>query len=108
MKAAGVKFAFGTDAGAVRDHVHAFTDHRELDIMVGAGLTPMEAIAAATSGAAELIGLTDRGAITPGKSADCLVLDATPLEDIRHTRRIAGVSLRGGKIDREALMRTQR
>ena len=37
MKAAGVKFAFGTDAGAVRDHVHAFTDHRELDIMVRAG-----------------------------------------------------------------------
>ena len=61
MKAAGVKFAFGTDAGAVRDHVHAFTDHRELDIMVRAGLTPMEAITAATSGLAELAGLTDMG-----------------------------------------------
>ena len=108
MKAAGVKFAFGTDAGAVRDHVHAFTDHRELDIMVGAGLTPMEAIAAATSGAAELIGLTDRGALTPGKSADFIVLDANPLEDIRNTRRIAGVYLRGRKIDREGLLRTQR
>jgi imidazolonepropionase-like amidohydrolase len=100
MKAAGVKFAFGTDAGAVRDHVHAFTDHRELDIMVRAGLTPMEAISAATSGSAELIGLTDLGALTPGKSADFIVLDANPLDDIRNTRRIAAVYLRGAQVSR--------
>jgi imidazolonepropionase-like amidohydrolase len=108
MKAAGVKFAFGTDAGAVRDHVHAFTDHRELDIMVKAGLTPMEAIAAATSGAAELAGLSDLGALAPGKSADFIVLDANPLEDIKNTRRISGVYLRGVQVDRESLLRTQR
>jgi imidazolonepropionase-like amidohydrolase len=100
MKAAGVKFAFGTDAGAVRDHVHAFTDHRELEIMVGAGLTPMEAIAAATSGSAELVGLTDLGALTPGKSASFIVLDANPLDDIRNTRRIVGVYLRGNPVSR--------
>jgi hypothetical protein len=94
MKAAGVKFAFGTDAGAVRDHVHAFTDHRELDIMVRAGLTPMEAITAATSGSAELAGLADVGALTPGKGADFIVLDANPLDDIRNTRRISRVYLR--------------
>jgi imidazolonepropionase-like amidohydrolase len=109
MKAAGVKFAFGTDAGAVRDHVHAFTDHRELDIMVRAGLTPMEAITAATRGSAELAGLTDRGALTPGKSADFIVLDGNPLEDIRNTRRIARVYLRGAQVDREQILsRTQR
>jgi imidazolonepropionase-like amidohydrolase len=109
MKAGGVKFAFGTDAGAVRDHVHAFTDHRELEIMVRAGLTPMEAIAAATSGSAELAGLADLGTLAPGKSADFIVLDANPLEDIRHTRRIARVYLRGEQVARERLLsRTQR
>ena len=96
-------------AGAVRDHVHAFTDHRELEIMVRAGLTPMEAIAAATSGSAELAGLTDLGALTPGKSADFIVLDANPLDDIRNTRRISRVYLRGREVDRGAITsRTQR
>jgi imidazolonepropionase-like amidohydrolase len=103
MKAGGVKFAFGTDAGAVRDHGHAFTDHRELEIMVRAGLTPMEAIGAATSGSAELTGLADLGALTPGKSADFLVLDANPLDDIRNTRRISRVYRRGVELDREKL-----
>jgi imidazolonepropionase-like amidohydrolase len=108
MKAAGVKFAFGTDAGAVRDHVHAFTDHRELEIMVKAGLTPMEAIAAATSGSADLVGLSELGALTPGKSADFIVLEANPLEDIRNTRRISAVYLRGAQVDRDRLSGTQR
>jgi imidazolonepropionase-like amidohydrolase len=103
MKAGGVKFAFGTDAGAVRDHGHAFTDHRELEIMVRAGLTPMEAIAAATSGSAELAALTDLGALTPGKTASFVVLDGNPLDDIRNTRRIAAVYLKG-----VAVARTQR
>ena len=104
MKAGGVRFAFGTDAGAVRDHGHAFTDHRELEIMVRAGLTPIEAITAATNGSAELAGLTDLGALTPGKSADFLVLDANPLDDIRNTRRIATVYLKGMKVDRDRLL----
>ena len=109
MKAGRVKFAFGTDAGAVRDHGHAFTDHRELEIMVRAGLTPMEALAAATSGSAELAGLTDLGALTPGKSASFAVLDGNPLDDIRNTRRIAAVYLRGVAVDRDRLAsRTQR
>jgi imidazolonepropionase-like amidohydrolase len=103
MKAAGVKMAFGTDAGAVRDHVHAFTDHRELHLMVRAGLTPMEAIVAATNGSAELAGLTDRGRLAAGRSADFVVLDANPLDDIRNTRRIGQVFLRGAQIDRARL-----
>jgi imidazolonepropionase-like amidohydrolase len=103
MKSAGVRIAFGTDAGAVRDHVHAFTDHRELHLMVRAGLTPMEAIVAATRGAADLVGLTDHGTIAAGKSASFIVLDANPLDDIRNTRRISRVYLRGAEIEREKL-----
>jgi imidazolonepropionase-like amidohydrolase len=103
MNAAGVTIAFGTDAGAVRDHVHAFTDHRELQIMVRAGLTPMEAIVAATRNSAQLAELSDRGTLAPGQSADFVVLDANPLDDIRNTRAIVRVFLRGVEVDRERL-----
>jgi imidazolonepropionase-like amidohydrolase len=103
MKAAGVKIAFGTDAGAVRDHVHAFTDHRELHLTVRVGLTPMEAIVAATKTTAELIGLADLGGLTAGKSASFVVLDANPLDDIRNTRKIADVYLSGARLNRVKL-----
>lgn len=103
LNAAGVKIAFGTDAGALRDHVHAFTDHRELHLMVRAGLTPMEAIVAATRGSAGLAGLDDHGTLAAGKSADFIVLDANPLDDIRNTRRIGQVYLRGAQVDRQKL-----
>jgi imidazolonepropionase-like amidohydrolase len=100
MNAAGVGIAFGTDAGAVRDHVHAFTDHRELHNMVRAGLTPMQAIVAATNTSAGLVGLADHGTLAPGQSASFIVLDANPLDDIRHTRRIRDVYLRGQRTQR--------
>jgi len=60
-------------------------------------------IVAATSRSAEFLGLADRGAIAPGKRADLLVLDANPLDDIRNTRRIAGMYLAGKEVDRAAL-----
>jgi imidazolonepropionase-like amidohydrolase len=66
--------------------------HDELSAMVDAGLTPAEALRSATSGAAEFLGITStHGAIAAGRTADLLLLDADPLADIRHTRRIVAV-----------------
>ena len=92
----------GTDAGAVGDFF-GYADHLELELFVRLGMTPAEAIVAATSRAARAFGLTGTGSIEAGRSADFLVLDADPLDDIMHTRQIAAVYLRGVEIDRAAL-----
>ena len=92
----------GTDAGAVGDFF-GYADHLELELFVRLGMTPAEAIMAATARAAQAFGLIDAGAIEAGRVADLLVLDANPLDDIRHTRQIAAVYLRGVEVDRAAL-----
>ena len=92
----------GTDAGAVGDFF-GYADHLELELFVRLGMTPAEAIVTATTRAARAFGLTDTGSIEAGRSADFLVLDANPLDDILHTREIAAVYLRGVEVDREAL-----
>ena len=71
--------------------------------MVAAGMTPAQVLKAATSTAAGILGLDDLGVIAPGKSADFVVLDANPLDDITNTRRIAQVYLRGTAVDRARL-----
>ena len=92
----------GTDAGAVGDFF-GYADHLELELFVRLGMTPAEAVMAATTRAAQAFGLIDTGAIEAGRVADLLVLDANPLDDIRHTRQIAAVYLRGVEVDRAAL-----
>ncbi len=66
-------------------------------------MTPAEVIAAATGTSAELMGLADMGSVAAGKSADFIVLDANPLDDITNTRRIEAVYLRGMEVGRDAL-----
>ena len=87
----GVHVGFGTDSGALPGRIPGFAEHRELELMVQAGLTPMQAITAATGDNAKLLHVADRGTIAVGKRADLLVLDADPLSDIRNTQRIVAV-----------------
>jgi imidazolonepropionase-like amidohydrolase len=100
---ANAKVLLGSDTG-VQDHPFGFTEHRELEMLVEAGMTPMQAIVAATSRPAEYLGLRDLGTLAPGKSASFIVLDANPLEDITNTRRIADVYVGGRRVDRQAML----
>jgi len=88
---AGVRVGFGTDSGALPGRIPGFAEHHELELMVRAGLTPMQAITAATGENAKLLHALDRGTIAVGKRADLVVLDADPLIDIRNTQRISAV-----------------
>jgi imidazolonepropionase-like amidohydrolase len=71
--------------------------------MVAAGMTPADVIVAATRNSAELLRLADAGTVETGRRADFVVLEANPLDDITHTRRIADVYLGGAAVDRAAL-----
>ena len=89
---AGVPIGFGTDSGAMPTRIPGFSEHRELEDMVHAGLTPMQAIVCATKNNAELLGIAaTRGTIQPGKRADLVVLAANPLDDITNTRSIVAI-----------------
>jgi imidazolonepropionase-like amidohydrolase len=74
-----------------------------MEDMVRSGMTPAEVIAAATGSSAAFLRMDDIGTVAVGKSADFLVLDANPLDDIRATRRIASVYLGGALVDRAAI-----
>ena len=102
---AGADIVLGTDAGAVPDHPFGYTGHRELEIYVRLGMTPMQAIIAATSNAAKHLGLENYGQLKPGFRADIVMLNQNPLEDIRNTQTIEKVFLEGKEIDRAALRR---
>src|SRR5690606_12136805 len=101
---AGVSIVGGTDT-ANPFVFPGYSIHHELALMVEAGLTPMEALVAATRRAAELLGEEDAwGTIEPGMRADLLILAANPLEDIRNTRTLEAVVLRGAVVDRATLL----
>lgn len=98
LHAAGVRIGLGTDQTG-----EAWPAHVELADMVAAGLTPAQVIVAATQTSAQILRLDQLGTMAAGKSADFIVLNANPLDDITNTRRIARVYLRGQEADRAAL-----
>ena len=93
----GFKVAFGTDGSS------PWAVHQELADMVRTGMTPADVIVAATSASAEFMRADDLGTVEAGNSADFIVLDANPLDDITNTRAIGAVYLRGVAVDREGL-----
>ena len=103
MQKTGVKILAGTDSPA--PYVFPGSGlHDELQLLVQAGLTPMEALQSATKNPAEFLHIEkDSGTIKTGKYADLLLLDANPLENIRNTRKIRAVILHGKLLDRSAL-----
>ena len=97
MSDAGVRVILGTDGNT------PWQPHVEMADFVAAGLTPMQTIVASTRNGAEFLRMTDAGTIAANQSADFIVLDANPLDDITNTRRINRVYLRGEEIDRAAM-----
>jgi hypothetical protein len=102
LKDAGVKLLAGTDMPQAFVYP-GFSLHEELELLVRSGLTPLEALRAATYNPAEFLGALDSlGTVTQGKVADLVLLDADPLADIRNTRRISAVIANGRLFDRAA------
>jgi len=94
MNKAGARIVLGTDGN------RAWGPHEEMEDMVLAGMTPAQVIVAATRNGAEFLRIADAGTLEVGKSADFIVLDANPLDDIANTRKISSVYLRGAAVDR--------
>ena len=92
MYAAGVRVGFGTDSGANPVRLPGYAEHRELQLMVEAGLTPLEAIGCASATNARLLGIDHvAGTLAPGMRANFLLLDGDPAAEIGNTRRMVSI-----------------
>jgi imidazolonepropionase-like amidohydrolase len=98
LESAGVQVVMGTDTGPPY-RFQGYFEHMELEYMVKAGLTPMQAIVASTGTAARCLKASDQlGTLAAGRWADLIVLDANPLDDIRNTRKIDSVWIAGNRV----------
>jgi imidazolonepropionase-like amidohydrolase len=99
----GIPIAMGSDSGSIPDRNPGrwtgYNEHLELEMMVKAGLTPMQALVAATGTAARVMKIDGAGTLQTGKWADLVVLNANPLTDIRNTRQIDAVYIGGRKVN---------
>jgi imidazolonepropionase-like amidohydrolase len=96
MSSLGTRIVVGTDGNT------PYAPHIEMADMVAAGMTPAQVIVAATSNGAQFLRMTDTGTIEANKSADFIVLDDNPLDNITNTRKISSVYLRGASVDRSS------
>lgn len=104
LQRADAGLLLGSDAPQIMN-VPGFSVHQELEHLVGAGLSPLQALRTGTSKVAEFLGEGDRGRVAEGQVADFILLEADPLEDIRNTTAILGVARGGEWYDRDALDR---
>ncbi len=99
---AGVRFGFGTDSGGAPDRyfIQGFFEHRQMELMRDAGLTPMQIIQSFSKNNSELLGIDKEfGTLAKGKAADLLVLTRNPLDDITNMRSLEAVYLAGKKFE---------
>jgi len=100
---AGIPIAMGSDSGSIPDRNLGrwigYNEHAELEMMVAAGMTPMQALVSATSTAARVMKIDGAGSLQMGKWADLVVLNANPLTDIKNTRQIDSVYIGGRKVN---------
>ena len=95
---AGVRYGMGTDTGPP-GRFPGYFEHWEMQLMVEAGLTPMQVIVAATKSGADFLEAKDLGTLEPAKWADLIVLDRNPLEDIKNTQTIRAVYIAGNRVN---------
>ncbi len=103
MADAGVTIAMGTDSGT-KDTFPGYFEHRELELMVAAGMSPTDVIKAATVTGAAVLGMKDNGALAVGKYADFIVLGTNPLEKITNSKDIATIYRHGAQVERLPLI----
>jgi hypothetical protein len=101
----GGRIATGTDAPN-QLLVPGYSEHREMELLVRAGLSPREALRAATRNGAVLLGVDSLGLLAPGKAADLVILTKDPLADIRNSRAIQSVMIRGKLLDADSIRAT--
>src|SRR5437773_4894745 len=105
MREAGARVVLGSDSAGDPGRTMGWHAIWELDALQKAGMSPAQVIVASTRLAAETLKLDQLGLVAPGKSADFVVLNANPLDDITNTRKIYKVYLRGGEVDRAGMRR---